>query len=90
MIKNIILDWSGTVVDDLDAILRATNSTLTELGSTPFSKDEFRREFELPLSLFYDRLLPGVPMEKIDATYRRWFRQISVKLFPGVADFCAF
>jgi phosphoglycolate phosphatase len=90
MIRNIILDWSGTVVDDLDAVLRATNSTLTELGSTPVSKEEFRREFVLPVSLFYDRLLPGVPMEKIDATYRRWFRQISVKPFPGVADFCAF
>lgn len=90
MIKNIILDWSGTVVDDLDAVLCATNSTLTELGSAPVSKEEFRREFVLPVSLYYDRLLPGVPMEKIDATYRRWFRQIGVKLFPGAVDFCAF
>ena len=90
MIKNIILDWSGTVVDDLDAVLRSTNSTLTELGSTPVSKEDFRRKFVLPVSLFYDRLLPGVPMEKIDATYRRWFREISVKPFPGVAEFCAF
>ena len=28
MIKNIILDWSGTVVDDLDAVIKATNSVL--------------------------------------------------------------
>ncbi len=90
MIKNVILDWSGTIADDLDAVLLATNSTLTELGSTPLSKEAFRRSFVLPLSLFYERLLPGVPMEKIDVIYRRSFLQTSAKPFPGAVEFCAF
>jgi dihydroneopterin aldolase len=92
MIANIILDWSGTVVDDLDAVLQATNTTLKELGHPAISKEEFRREFTLPLSTFYDRFLPGVPPQQIDALYQRYFRQarVEVRLFPGVADFCAF
>jgi len=90
MIRNIILDWSGTIADDLDAVLLATNAALTEFGSKSLSKEEFRRLFVLPLTLFYERLLPGVPMEKIDAIYQRSFRQIDIKPISGAAEFCAF
>jgi phosphoglycolate phosphatase len=92
MIRNIILDWSGTIADDLDAVLLATNATLIELGSKSLSKEEFRRSYVLPLALFYGRLVPGVPMEKIDAIYQQSFRQIGIKPIPipGAAEFCAF
>jgi phosphoglycolate phosphatase len=92
MIANIILDWSGTVVDDLEAVLQATNSTLKEFGRPTFSKEEFCREFSLPVSAFYNRVLPGIPMMQVDALYHLFFGQARevVKLFPGVADFCAF
>jgi phosphoglycolate phosphatase len=92
MIANIILDWSGTVVDDLDLVLQATNSTLEELGRPTVSKEVFCRDFTLPLSAFCDRFLPGISLEEIDALYHRFFGQAcaEVKLLPGVADFCAF
>jgi phosphoglycolate phosphatase len=92
MIANVILDWSGTVVDDLDAVVQATNSTLQALGGAALSKEEFRRAFALPISTFYDRFLPGVPLSRIDAFYHRFFAeaQPDVPLLPGVADFCAF
>ncbi len=89
LIKNIILDWSGTIVDDLDAVLRATNVALTALGSTPLSKEEFQRSFVLPVALFYERLLPGIPMERIDAIYRRSFLETNVQPFASALEFCA-
>lgn len=92
MIENIIVDWSGTVVDDLDAVLQATNFTLKELGRAPVSKEKFRREFVLPIEKFYDRFLPGIPLNQIEALYHRFFTQTraETKLSPGAADFCAF
>jgi phosphoglycolate phosphatase len=92
MIKNIILDWSGTVVDDLDAVIKATNSVLEDFGRPTVTKEEFRREFALPFAAFYDRFLPGVPLTQINTVYHRFFTQYrdQINLLPGVAEFCAF
>jgi phosphoglycolate phosphatase len=91
MIKNIILDWSGTVVDDLDAVIKATNSVFNDFGRPIITKKEFRREFALPLSKFYERFLPGIPLAQIDAVYHRFFTlyRDQISLLPGVAEFCA-
>jgi phosphoglycolate phosphatase len=92
MIKNIILDWSGTVVDDLDAVIKATNSVLKDFGRPTVTKEEYRREFALPFTAFYDRFLPGVPLTRIDIVYHRFFAHYrdQINLMPGVAEFCAF
>ena len=92
MIRNIILDWSGTVVDDLGAVLQATNDVFRELGGAEISREAFRSEFALPLSRFFERFLPGIPMERIDEVYHRQFqvRRGEVGLLPGVSEFLEF
>ena len=92
MIENIILDWSGTVVDDLDAVIGATNSVLEDFGRPTVTKEEYRREFALPFATFYEQLLPGIPLAQIDAVYQRSFTRYrdQIGLLPGVAEFCAF
>jgi phosphoglycolate phosphatase len=92
MIRNVILDWSGTVVDDLDAVLTGTNAVLAHFGHRELSKEEFRREFVLPFALFYARLLPGVAMFEVDKVYHQSFaqRRRSVKLLDGALDFLEF
>src|SRR5271157_3902255 len=92
MIKNIILDWSGTVVDDLDAVIKATNSVLKDFGRPKVTKEEYRQEFALPFRTFYERFLPGVPLTQIDTVYHRFFTlyRDQINLFPGVAEFFAF
>ena len=42
VIRNIIFDWSGTLVDDLPAVLKASNFVLTQAGRPEMSLDEFR------------------------------------------------
>ena len=32
MIRNVICDWSGTLVDDLPAVWKATNHVLSQAG----------------------------------------------------------
>jgi phosphoglycolate phosphatase len=92
VIRNIILDWSGTVVDDLGAVVQATNDAFREFGRAEIAREAFRSEFALPLSRFYERFLPGIPMERIDEVYHRQFqvRRGEVGLLPGVREFLEF
>lgn len=88
MIENLILDWSGTLADDVEATLEATNDTLRHFGAEAVDLATYRRDFRLPVMEFYGPRLPGRTLEEIDgfffAAYRR--RAIESELFPGVVD----
>ncbi len=57
MIRNVIFDWSGTLVDDLPPTLAATNHVLEHHGIPSLTRDEFRERFRLPYMEFYVELL---------------------------------
>ena len=50
MFKNIIFDWSGTLVDDLALTLDASNYVFSQYGKPCMNRDEFRAEFPASLS----------------------------------------
>lgn len=68
--RNVIFDWSGTVVDDLPPVVEATNVVLTRYGLPEMDRDTFRREFSLPFTAFYERILPGVSIEELETVFR--------------------
>ncbi len=92
MIRNIIFDWSGTLVDDLPAVLKASNFVLAQAGRPEMSLDEFRAEFSLPFTNFYDRHTPHVPMAQLENWFHTSFRQAqdSVCPLPYARDFLEF
>jgi len=92
VIRNIIFDWSGTLVDDLPAVLKASNFVLTQSGKAAMSLDEFRAEFQLPFASFYDRHTPGVPMAQLEEWFHAGFRQAqaSVAEMPHAREFLVF
>jgi phosphoglycolate phosphatase len=69
MIKNLILDWSGTLADDLPAVLRTTNRMLQHFGAAEMGREEFRRRFRLPYTEFYQEVLPDVSLSELQALY---------------------
>ena len=71
MIRNIIFDWSGTLVDDLPAVWRATNFVFSQAGIAALTLEEFRAEFCLPFTRFYERYTPQVPQAQLEG----WFMQ---------------
>jgi phosphoglycolate phosphatase-like HAD superfamily hydrolase/ADP-ribose pyrophosphatase YjhB (NUDIX family) len=75
VIRNVIFDWSGTLVDDLPAVLKASNFVLTQAGRPEMSLDEFRAEFSLPFTNFYDRHTPHVPLPQLEDWFHSSFRQ---------------
>ena len=92
MIRNIIFDWSGTLVDDLPAVLKASNYVLTQSGKTAMSLAQFRAEFSLPFKQFYDRHTPDVPMAQLELWFHQEFGQAqdSVMELPHARAFLKF
>jgi len=89
MIRNVILDWSGTLADDLSAVLRATNLIFQEYGRSQLTLDEFRRDFRLPFSGFYSEFLPEATAEGLEGLFERFFQglQDEIPLLPGAREF---
>jgi dihydroneopterin aldolase len=89
MIRNVVLDWSGTLLDDLAAVLAATNAVLEEYAVPRWTVEQFRAEFALPLTNFYNRFLPGIPLTEIDDRYHKHFSSYrdQVLLLPGSREF---
>jgi phosphoglycolate phosphatase len=92
VIRNIIFDWSGTLVDDLPAVLKASNFVLTQAGKAEMSLEQFRAEFLLPFTKFYDRHTPHVPMPQLEDWFHSSFKvaQASVIELPHARDFLEF
>ena len=92
VIRNIIFDWSGTLVDDLPAVLKASNFVLAQAGRPEMTLDEFRAEFSLPFTNFYNRHTPHVPMPQLEEWFHTSFRQAqdSVCELPHAREFLEF
>jgi len=93
VIRNLIFDWSGTLVDDLPSVLKASNYVLTQSGKTAMSLPQFRAEFTLPFKKFYDRHTPDVPMDQLETWFHHEFRQsqasvIEVPHARAFLEFC--
>jgi phosphoglycolate phosphatase-like HAD superfamily hydrolase/ADP-ribose pyrophosphatase YjhB (NUDIX family) len=92
VIRNVIFDWSGTLVDDLPAVLKASNFVLTRAGKSEMSLEQFRAEFALPFTGFYNRHTPHVPMPQLEEWFHTEFKraQASVCELPHARDFLEF
>ena len=93
MIRNIIFDWSGTLVNDLPAVLEATNYCFEQSGLPPLSEEEFRREFKLPFTGFYKKYLPDADPRQLEKWFHTRFAAIhaqSVVEIPQVREFLEF
>ncbi len=73
MFRNLIFDWSGTLVDDLPPVLEATNRVFSLYGVAAMDREEFRLRFRLPYREFYEEMLPGVPLEELEGHFRTAF-----------------
>jgi phosphoglycolate phosphatase len=92
MIRNVIFDWSGTLVDDLPAVWKATNYVLSQAKLAEISLEQFRAEFCLPFTIFYERHLPHVPLPQLETWFHTRFKQVqdSVCELPHSREFLEF
>lgn len=91
-IRNLILDWSGTLFDDLTPVLHTTNHVFAQFGLGALSRDEFRREFCLPVRKFYARRLPQVPQPELERIFLEKYPEHhgAIQPLPHTAAFLKF
>lgn len=91
---HLLLDWSGTLSDDMSTTRIATNSVIKSLGGVEATPEEYRREFRLPAYPFYQkRIRPGScpSAQHIDELFSNAMRLAKpAPLFPGVREFVQF
>jgi len=79
-------------VDDLPAVLAATNHTFAKWGVPPLTMDRFRAEFSLPFKDFYLRFLPGIPVTELEPVFHGHFTtaNVPVEEIPHAREFLKF
>lgn len=79
-------------MDDLLAVWKATNYVLTQAQRSEMSLEEFRAEFCLPFTIFYDRYVPHVPLPQLEQWFHASFREAQhlVRELPHARDFLVF
>jgi phosphoglycolate phosphatase len=81
-IRNVILDWSGTLVDDFNPVLEATNEIFKHYGKPVFSVEDFREKFYLPFPEFYKEHLPESALPELDHHYHTAFKLLQTGIEP--------
>jgi len=91
-IKNLVFDWSGTLADDFNPVLKATNEIFSHYGAPTMSAEEFREKFFLPFPQFYEKYLPQAALPELDFQYHRAFAtlQSHIPLLDGAREVLEF
>ena len=56
MIRHIVWDWNGTLIDDVPACVRSLNDLLRRYGRRPVTCRQYRESFGFPVRDYYVRL----------------------------------
>jgi phosphoglycolate phosphatase len=92
MIRNLLFDWSGTLVDDLPGVIAAVNGMLRSAGVAELTREEFKARFRLPYTEFFAEMLPGLPLERLQQLYLEHFTHAhtAIDLLPHALEFIQF
>jgi phosphoglycolate phosphatase-like HAD superfamily hydrolase len=54
---HLVWDWNGTLLDDLNVVVSATNASLASVGGPSITAAQHRRDFRRPISAYYAYVL---------------------------------
>jgi phosphoglycolate phosphatase-like HAD superfamily hydrolase len=54
MRAHIVWDWNGTLFDDIDAVVAASNAAFAEQGLAPLTVEQYRETYRVPVIEFYE------------------------------------
>lgn len=89
---HLVWDWNGTLLDDIGAVIEATNAAFAELGLEQITLERYRELYCVPVPRFYERLLGRLPTDDewlvMDAAFHRhyWTRAETCSLAAGAAE----
>lgn len=93
--KHLVWDWNGTLLDDIAAVIGATNAAFAELGLEQITLERYRELYTVPVPKFYERLMGRLPTDAewlvMDGAFHRhyWQRAEACGLTEGAAELLA-
>lgn len=86
--KVVIWDWNGTLADDAETSLLATNDILKAYGKAPIDMAQYYEYIDTPISRFYEHLfdLNEVPMSVIAPAFQAGYAKYFEGLHDGVPE----
>jgi phosphoglycolate phosphatase-like HAD superfamily hydrolase len=76
---HLVWDWNGTLLDDLEIVVAATNAAFASVGGPKVTAEDHRRDYRRPVSAYYARVL-GRPVTEaefaeLDAIFHHTYRE---------------
>lgn len=91
--KYVILDFNGTVLDDIDVCIKAENKTIEhfKLDRPPITKEEYLDIFTFPVKNYYEKVgfdWNKYSYEEVGAYWFTWYRKLKdeYKLVDGIVE----
>ncbi|MEU0986586.1 HAD hydrolase-like protein [Streptomyces sp. NPDC005953] len=76
---HLVWDWNGTLLDDITAVIGATNAAFAEIGLAPITLERYREMYCVPVPRFYERLLGRLPTDaewdSMDGIFHRYYSE---------------
>src|SRR4051794_6317741 len=77
---HIVWDWNGTLFDDIDAVVEATNEVFASYGLPPMDQAYFRSVYSRPIWASYERILGRAledgEWERLDAAFHDSYHRL--------------
>ncbi|MFF3749960.1 HAD family hydrolase [Streptomyces sp. NPDC002018] len=92
---HLVWDWNGTILDDIDAVIGATNAAFADIGLEAITLDRYRELYCVPIPRFYERLMGRLPSDAewavMDAAFHRYYTELRAAcvLTAGVEELLA-
>ena len=86
MIKNLLLDWAGTVMDEAKLAHMTSVLIFKNNGLEPPNLEDFKKEFFLPYMDYYRKHIPNITKEECNNAYLEIMENNKSKPFSGVVQ----
>jgi phosphoglycolate phosphatase-like HAD superfamily hydrolase len=75
---HLVWDWNGTLLNDVDLVVRATNLVFTTMGGRVLTVEEHRLQFRRPVAEFYaavlERAVDAEEFDRLDKIFHDAYR----------------
>ncbi|HWU10975.1 MAG TPA: HAD hydrolase-like protein [Streptomyces sp.] len=76
---HLVWDWNGTLLDDIHAVLGASNAAFAAVDLAPLTLEQYREMYCVPIPKFYERLMGRMPTpaewERMDGLFHRYYTE---------------
>jgi len=77
-VAHLVWDWNGTLLNDLDLVVEATNAALAAIGGPVVTADDHRRDFRRPVADYYafvlGRQVAAEEFQRLDHAFHTAYR----------------